>query len=83
VRGIWEAGLALGGELSGTLVLDGDGLPGPPPRFPDEAVRHKALDLLGDLALLGAAPRGRFTAVRSGHALHLAWVRKVLSLQDV
>ncbi len=64
-------GLALGGSLDNAVVvgdhgvLNGDGL-----RFDDEFVRHKALDLIGDLALLGAPLKAKITAVKSGHALH-------------
>jgi len=78
VEALHRAGLARGGSLQNTVVLDGervlnaDGL-----RWPDEFVRHKALDLLGDLALLGVPVRGRFVAERGGHALHQALVRKI------
>jgi UDP-3-O-[3-hydroxymyristoyl] N-acetylglucosamine deacetylase len=64
------AGRALGASLENTVVLDGDtvmneeGL-----RFPDEFVRHKMLDAVGDLALAGAALIGRFRFSRSSHAL--------------
>lgn len=70
------AGLALGGSLANTLVVDGDrvlnetGL-----RWPDEFVRHKVLDLIGDLALLGAPLVGRVQVRRGGHALHHALLR--------
>lgn len=58
------------------LVLDGAGTPIENTlRFPDEPARHKLLDLLGDLSLAGVPIVGRFTAVRSGHALNVAVAR--------
>ncbi|HLW59781.1 MAG TPA: UDP-3-O-acyl-N-acetylglucosamine deacetylase [bacterium] len=64
-------GLALGASLQNTLVIGGDGFLNPP-RFPNEAARHKVLDLLGDLALVGSEIRGYVIAVRAGHGLHVA-----------
>lgn len=71
-------GLALGSSLENTIVLDDYGLVNPPLRFPDEFVRHKILDLVGDLALLGAPLLGRVTARRAGHSLHLRAVQALL-----
>jgi len=72
------AGIARGASLENTVVYDGTGVLNPDGlRAPDEAVRHKALDAVGDAALLGAAIRGRFRASRAGHALHLALLRKL------
>ncbi|OGD12217.1 MAG: UDP-3-O-[3-hydroxymyristoyl] N-acetylglucosamine deacetylase [Candidatus Aminicenantes bacterium RBG_13_62_12] len=68
-------GLALGSSLENTVVLDDERVVNPPLRFPDEFVRHKVLDLVGDLALLGAPLRTRVSAVRAGHDLHLRAVR--------
>jgi UDP-3-O-[3-hydroxymyristoyl] N-acetylglucosamine deacetylase len=79
VESLWEAGLGLGGSLQNTLILseggviNEDGL-----RFRDEFVRHKVLDLIGDLALVGLPVIGRIVAVRSGHALHTRLVSKIL-----
>lgn len=56
VEALWAAGLAKGGSLGCAVVLGPDGPLGGPLRFPDEPVRHKLLDLIGDLALLGALP---------------------------
>ncbi|MEZ4330925.1 MAG: UDP-3-O-acyl-N-acetylglucosamine deacetylase [Myxococcota bacterium] len=68
-------GLARGGDLANTLVLDGDGLLNREPlRFVDEFVRHKIVDLLGDLALLGGDLAARITVERGGHVLHHAMV---------
>jgi len=56
-----EQGLALGASLENTIVLDEDGVMNEGLHFPDEFLRHKVGDLVGDLALLGARPRGRIT----------------------
>ena len=68
-------GLALGGSLDNAVVFDETGVMNGPLRFPDECVRHKIADLIGDLFLFGCPVLGRFTAVRAGHALHLRMVR--------
>ena len=68
-------GLALGSSVDNTIVLDDDELVNPPLRFADEFVRHKILELVGDLALLGAPLRARVSARRAGHDLHLRAVR--------
>ena len=63
-------GLALGGTLDNAVVVDGDTVLTPGGlRHQDEAVRHKMLDALGDLALAGAPILGRYTGIRAGHAL--------------
>lgn len=72
--------LALGGSLDNAVVLDDDsvinkdGL-----RYPNEFVRHKMLDAVGDLYVIGHALLGRFSAYKSGHALNNALIRAVLS----
>ncbi len=70
-------GLIKGGSLDCALVFGEDGPINPPLRFPDEPVRHKILDLLGDLALLGRPFMGRLTVVQGGHALHAKLVRAI------
>jgi UDP-3-O-[3-hydroxymyristoyl] N-acetylglucosamine deacetylase len=65
------AGLIRGGGLDNALVCDGDHWLNPPLRFADEPVRHKILDLLGDLALVGL-PRAQVFAFRGSHGLHTA-----------
>lgn len=71
VEALHRAGLALGGRIENTVVLDDEkvlneaGL-----RWPDEFVRHKIVDLIGDLALLGARPKAHIRVVRGGHRLH-------------
>ncbi len=65
-----------GGRLESAVVLGEDGLRNPEPlRFPDEFVRHKVLDLLGDLSLLAADVVGTVIGVRAGHGLHVALAR--------
>lgn len=71
-------GLALGAGPENTVIFKGDGILNPPLRFPDEPVRHKILDMLGDLALLGGIrPCVRIEAYRGGHRLHLRMVREL------
>ncbi len=83
VEQLWARGLGRGGSLENTVVLseheviNDSGL-----RYPDEFVRHKILDLIGDLALLGAPFIGHLTADRSGHALHTKLVERVLEQRD-
>jgi UDP-3-O-[3-hydroxymyristoyl] N-acetylglucosamine deacetylase len=69
VEALRSAGLARGGTLENALVFAPDG-PLTPLRWPNEVVRHKALDLIGDFALLGAWPRFTVVSVKSGHRLH-------------
>ncbi|MFQ5670431.1 MAG: UDP-3-O-acyl-N-acetylglucosamine deacetylase [Acidobacteriota bacterium] len=78
-----QAGLARGGSLANALVVDDRRVLNGPLRFRDEFVRHKILDLLGDLALLGMPLEGRITAVRAGHALHGEFLRALVSRTDV
>ncbi len=69
-----------GGGLENALVIKEDRVVNPEgARFPDEMVRHKVLDLLGDLALLGAPILGHIIAIRSGHASHVAFGKRILS----
>ena len=73
------AGLARGGSVENCIVLDDRGVVSGPLRFRDEFVRHKILDLVGDLALIGRPIVGEITAHRAGHALHSRFIEKVLS----
>ncbi|GJM22607.1 MAG: 3-hydroxyacyl-[acyl-carrier-protein] dehydratase FabZ [Planctomycetota bacterium] len=70
-----EAGLGAGASEENTVLLGGDDQP--ELRFDDEPARHKLIDLLGDLFLLGADLRGSIAAIRSGHRTHHALVRKL------
>lgn len=71
-------GLIRGATEANVIVLTDDGVKNGPLRFPDEFVRHKILDLIGDLALLGRQIIGRIVADRAGHAMHTALVSKLL-----
>ena len=75
-------GLALGGSLDNAVVYDDNGYLNDCLRFDNEAVRHKMLDLVGDLALLGAPLLGFVEAHAAGHAIHVALVKKLLSERD-
>ena len=72
-------GLALGGSLDNAVVFGADGPLNESLRFEDEAVRHKMLDLVGDLALLGAPLLGLVEAHAAGHALHVALAQAILA----
>ena len=73
-------GLARGGSLDNAVVVDEFSILNPEVlRFPDEFVRHKLLDALGDVALLGRPVLGALTAYKTGHALNQKLVAKVLS----
>jgi len=71
VEHLRASGLIRGGALDNALVCDGERWLNPPLRFDDEPVRHKLLDLLGDLALAGL-PRAQVFAYRGSHGLHTA-----------
>ncbi len=70
-------GLAKGGSLENAVVVGEDGILNGPLRFPDELVRHKVLDLLGDLYLLGKPLVGTIIAHGAGHQLHVMLVRRI------
>ena len=74
-----EMGLIRGGSLENAIVLTKDGVMNGPLRFPDEFGRHKALDLIGDLALVGLPLLARVEAHKAGHALHTQLVSQLLS----
>lgn len=73
------AGLARGGSVDNCIVLDDSGVANGKLRFEDEFVRHKVLDLIGDLALLGRPLLGRISAWKAGHALHSHLVQAILA----
>jgi UDP-3-O-[3-hydroxymyristoyl] N-acetylglucosamine deacetylase len=72
-------GLALGGSLDNAVVFTAEGPLNETLRFEDEAVRHKMLDLVGDLAMLGAPIEGLVEAHAAGHAMHIALVQAILA----
>ena len=77
-----QKGLALGGSLDNAVVLGETGVLNSSLRFEDEFVRHKILDVIGDLALVGYPVIGHLVAHRGGHALHASFARKVLEETD-
>jgi len=79
VTAMRAAGLARGGSLDNCIVVDGERVISGELRFADEFVRHKVLDLVGDLALLEYPLRAQVVASRAGHALHVAVVHELLA----
>ena len=80
LEGLNAMNLARGASLENTLALDETGVVNPGlMRFPDEFVRHKILDAVGDMALAGAPLLGQFHGVRSGHAVNNALLRALFS----
>ncbi len=73
-----QQGLIRGASKENAVVLTRDGVVNPPLRFADEFVRHKILDLIGDLALIGRRILGNIVADRAGHAMHTALVSRLL-----
>jgi UDP-3-O-[3-hydroxymyristoyl] N-acetylglucosamine deacetylase len=73
-----QNGLALGGSLENAIVLGETGVLNNALRFEDEFVRHKILDAVGDLALVGYPVIGHLFAHRAGHALHTEFAAKIL-----
>ncbi len=83
VEQLREMGLIKGGSLDNAIVFEENSILNETPlRFPDECVRHKILDLIGDLSLLGAPIKGHINAVRSGHSSNVAFVRKLWELKE-
>ncbi|MBI2930750.1 MAG: UDP-3-O-[3-hydroxymyristoyl] N-acetylglucosamine deacetylase [Planctomycetes bacterium] len=70
-------GLGKGGTVKNTLIVGKDGPIDNPLRFPDEYVRHKVLDLLGDLSILGGELRAHIVAVGSGHTTNVRLVKRL------
>lgn len=73
-----QQGLIRGASEENAVVLTRDSVLNPPLRFSDEFVRHKVLDLIGDLALVGKQILGSIVADRAGHAMHTALVSRIL-----
>jgi UDP-3-O-[3-hydroxymyristoyl] N-acetylglucosamine deacetylase len=78
-QGLQAMGLIRGGSLENAIVIDDKAVMNGPLRFPDEFGRHKALDLIGDLALVGKPLKARIEAHRAGHALHTQLVTRLLA----
>ena len=82
VEALRRQGMGKGATYENTVVLGPQGIINNRLRFPDEFVRHKALDLLGDLYLLGRPIQGHVIAVRSGHSLNLKLVQRLRQVMD-
>ena len=78
VEALRNMGLIRGASEENAVVLTREGIKNGPLRFPDEFVRHKVLDLIGDLSLIGHQVLGRVVADRAGHAMHTALVSRLL-----
>lgn len=80
VERLRQSGLALGGSLENAVVIDDDGIVNAEGlRFADEFARHKALDVIGDLALLGFPLLGHVVAKKSGHGHHLSLMKELVA----
>jgi UDP-3-O-[3-hydroxymyristoyl] N-acetylglucosamine deacetylase len=80
VSKLWSAGYALGASLENTLVVAENRVLNPEgTRYPDEFVRHKVLDAIGDLALAGMPLIGAYRSVRGGHKLNFAALMALMS----
>ena len=78
VEALRNMGLIRGASEENAIVLTTDGIKNGPLRFPNEFVRHKVLDLIGDLSLIGRQVLGRVVADRAGHAMHTALVSRLM-----
>jgi UDP-3-O-[3-hydroxymyristoyl] N-acetylglucosamine deacetylase len=79
VETLRRAGLALGGSLENAVVIGETGVLNNTLRFEDEFVRHKVLDAIGDLTLVGFPVVGHLEAMKAGHALHAALARELMA----
>ncbi len=77
IEALREQGKIKGGSLDCALVIGDEGFINEDLRYPDEIIRHKILDVIGDFALLGAPLKAHIIAVRSGHAFNVEFVQKV------
>ncbi|MEJ2720008.1 MAG: bifunctional UDP-3-O-[3-hydroxymyristoyl] N-acetylglucosamine deacetylase/3-hydroxyacyl-ACP dehydratase [bacterium] len=83
VKKLQETGMIRGGDLRKAIVFDEGGMVNDEPlRFPDECVRHKILDLIGDLSLVGAPIQGHIHAVRSGHTSNVQFTKELWNLKE-
>ena len=80
VEKLWSAGYALGASFDNTLVITDNRVLNPEGlRNPDEFVRHKVLDAIGDMALAGAPLLGAYRTVRGGHRLNYAVLSELMA----
>ncbi len=82
-EGLKSMGLIRGGSIDNAIVLDDETIMNGPLRFKDEFGRHKALDLIGDLALVGRPLKAHVVAHKAGHALHTQLVTRLLADQSL
>ncbi|MEH2106072.1 UDP-3-O-acyl-N-acetylglucosamine deacetylase [Nostoc sp.] len=80
IEHLQKTGLIKGGSLDNALVCGPEGWLNSPLRFANEPVRHKILDLVGDLSLLGTFPRAHFLAYKASHNLHIQLAQIILDL---
>jgi len=80
IEQLQKMGLIKGGSLENALVCDYEKWLNPPLRFSDEPVRHKLLDLIGDLSLLGSIPQAHYLAYKASHKLHTQLAQKIALL---
>jgi UDP-3-O-[3-hydroxymyristoyl] N-acetylglucosamine deacetylase len=81
IEQLQQAGLIKGGSLENALVCDESGWLNPPLRFANEPVRHKLLDLVGDLSLLGTIPVAHFLAYKASHKLHIQLAKALRKIE--
>ena len=77
VEALKAQGLGKGGGSDNVVIIDSDGTPDHPFRIKDEMARHKILDLIGDLYLLGSIPNGHIIGIKSGHDLNVRFIQKI------
>ncbi len=82
IESLKRRGLARGGSLENAVVIGQNGIHNKDLRFPDEFVRHKILDLMGDVYLIGKPLKVHIIAIRCGHAANIALTRKLGKLSD-
>lgn len=80
IEQLQQAGLIKGGSLDNALVCSQDGWLNPPLRFTNEPARHKLLDLVGDISLLGKLPQAHFIAYKASHKLHIQLAQQLAKL---
>ncbi len=80
IEQLQKAGLIQGGSLDNALVCDNEKWLNPPLRFDNEPARHKLLDLIGDLSLLGTIPTAHYLAYKASHKLHTQLARHIAAL---
>jgi UDP-3-O-[3-hydroxymyristoyl] N-acetylglucosamine deacetylase len=82
IEQLQQAGLIKGGNLENALVCSHQGWLNPPLRFTNEPARHKLLDLVGDLSLLGQLPTAHILAYKASHKLHTQLAKKLAQINE-